>query len=87
MESICGNPDHADSHASVQKRLIEVFSLIQRHPAIFSSLAVEDEVDGDESPAEDASAIEDPLCEIASRRTSDLGRLDVRALEGGQERR
>jgi len=39
------NANHSNSEASVHKRIVEVFALKRRHTAVFTGLAVEDEVD------------------------------------------
>ena len=53
------------------------------HAAIFSSLAVEDDIRGDDGAADDGGAIKQPLRHAAGVRARDLAaRLHVGAAEG-----
>ena len=63
--------------------LVEKRSFIKRYTAIFSRLAVEDEIRGDDGTANDGGAIEEPLGHAAGVGAHKLAaRLDVGATEG-----
>jgi hypothetical protein len=49
----------------VEEGLVEVGALKGRHAAVLASLAVEDEVDGDDGASEDGTAIEKALSEVS----------------------
>ncbi len=60
-----GQTDDTNTQTSVQKRRIQVGSLVGRHAAIFSGFAVEDEVDGDDSTTEDSTTCQKSLEQLA----------------------
>lgn len=65
MQCACGHTNDADAQSSVQKRLIEIGAFVWWHAAIFTSLAVEDQVDCKECTTEDGAAIDEALGQVA----------------------
>lgn len=65
MQCACGHTNDADAQSSVQKRLIEIGAFVGWHAAIFTSLAVEDQVDCKECTTEDGAAIDEALGQVA----------------------
>ena len=53
-----GNTDNSNSQSCVQERLVQVCALKQWHSTILAGLAVEDNVDGEESSTEDCASVE-----------------------------
>jgi hypothetical protein len=58
-------PDDANTQPSMHKRVVQVFPLEYRHPAIFARLPVENEVDAQQRGAEDSGAVEKALLQVA----------------------
>ncbi|RJE17287.1 hypothetical protein PHISCL_10376, partial [Aspergillus sclerotialis] len=59
--------DDPDAQTGVHKCLVQVFPLKGRHAAIFACFAVKDQVRGDNGSADQRSAVQEPLREVATR--------------------
>lgn len=61
-----GDTNDADSESGVQECVVEVGALKGRHAAVFTRLAVEDEVDGQQSSSEDGATVHEALRQVAT---------------------
>lgn len=83
MQGARRHANDPNPQASVHESFVQKGSLVGWHAAIFTSFAVEHEICGDDSTADDGGAIKEPLTHAAGVRTRDLAaRLHIRATEG-----
>ena len=83
MQCACGHTDDPNTQAGMHKGFVKERPFKRWHAAIFSSLAVEDYICGDDGAADDGGAIEQPLSHAAGVRARDLAtRLHVGPMEG-----
>lgn len=65
VHSTSSDGNDTDTKTGVKEGLIEVGLFEGWHTTIFTSLTIEDEVDGDKSPSEDGATIDEALCEVS----------------------
>lgn len=83
MQCLCSYADHAEANASVEESLVQICSFERWHPAIFSGLAIEEQVCGENRAAYDGAAVEEFGGRVACIWPTDLGcSLGVGAMEG-----
>lgn len=83
MQSTCRHTNDPNTQPSMHEGFIQECPLVGGHAAIFPSLAVKHEIRGDDSTADDTSAVEEPLSHTTGVRARNLAaRLHVGATEG-----
>lgn len=83
MQSACRHTNDPNAQTSMHKGFIKECPFVRRHAAVFSSLAVEHEIGGNDGSTDDGGSIEELLSYAASVRAHSLtARLDIGTMEG-----
>ena len=83
MQSACRYTNDPNTQTSMHKGFIKERPFVRRHAAVFSSLAVEHEICGDDSSTDDSGSIKELLSYAASVRAHGLtAGLDISTTEG-----
>ena len=83
MQSACRHTNDPNTQASMHKGFIEEGPFVRRHATVFSTLAVEHEIRGDDGSTNDGGSIKELLSHAAGVRAHGLtAGLDVGTTEG-----
>lgn len=79
MECPGRDANNTNAQARMHKGFIQIAPFIERHSSIFTRFSIEDKVDSYERASKDASAVQQPLSQVAGIRSRNLiGLLHVR---------